>query len=247
MSMGILNEIFNVPGRDEEDLHIIKEAPDDEEPSGGADAPADDNAGDNADNNAEDAPQDQNTEDQNGENQDNDDQQEDNFDINTDDTDGGDEGGDQEGQNNQQVTDAGGGANQNGDAEEEASEETKNLKDKYDQLYKDLTPEERAYRDMVLKQEYKELHRLCSSIIVQVGYFPNTLDTQPLLKRIIKSLHSFKEYISFYLTDIYSTKSFFENKYQFEVYLQIFNGIKSIFKDLEKMMSHEDEDSKDAK
>ena len=250
MTKGILDEIFNVPGREEdEDLSVIKEAPDDEQPSGGNDAPAEDNA-DNAeaDNNAEDAEQDQNAddtaEDQGEEDQDNDDQQ-DNFDIDTDNTDDG-EGEDLEGNDQNDANDAG-GTNQEEPNGDEASEESKNLKDTYDQLYKDLTPEEKAYRDMVLKNEYKELHRLCGSVIMQAGYFPNVAESQQILKRLIKSLHNFRKYIGFYLTEVYPTKSFYENKFQYEVYLQVFNGIRSIFEDMKKMMAHEDLDSKDKK
>ena len=242
MSKGILDEIFDVSGWDEEDLSPLKEAPDDEQPSGG-DAPADDNGDDaNADNNAEDAEQDQNAddnaEDQGDDNQDNDDQQ-DNFDIDTDNADDG-EGEDQP--EDDQEAPADGGADET-EPDEEASQQSQNLKDMYDQLYKDLTPEERAYRNMVLKNEYKDLHTICGSILMQTGYFPNVAETQPLLKRVIKSLQSFRKYISFYLTNIYDTKSFYENKYQYEVYLQIFNGIKGIFQDLEKMMSHQDDES----
>ena len=243
MAMGILDEIFDVPGWDEEESSILKEAPgDDEQPAGGEEAPADANAGDdaNADNNAEDAPEDQNDEDQGEGNQDNDNQQ-DNYDIDTDTGDDGEEG-DMPQQDDQNDA-GGGGGNDEVDGGEEASEETQSLKDKYDQLYAELTPEERAYRNMVLKNEYKDLHTLCGNIIMQTGYFPNVATTQDIVKRIIKSLQNFRKYIAFYLTDIYDTKSFYENKYQYEVYLQVFNGIKSVFQELEKMMSHLDEES----
>ncbi len=240
MTKGILDEIFDLPMYDE-DVTIIKEAPDDEEPSGGGDAPADDVGNDD---NAEDAPQDQEQQqddDQNGEDQGNEeDQNQDNFDIDTDNTDDGEgEGQEGEDQDNPESGDVDQTAPED---DEEASEESQNKKDQYDQLYKDLTPEERAYRNMVLKNEYKDLHTLCGSILMQTGYFPNVTETQPLMKRLIKSLQNFRTYIGFYLTDVYDTKSFYENKYQYEVYLQIFNGIKGIFSDLEKMMSHLDED-----
>lgn len=241
MAKGILDEIFNVPGWDEEESSVLKEAPGDDEPAGGEEAPADTNAGDdaNADNNAEDAPEDQATDDQGEGNQDNDDQQ-DNFDI---DTDAGDDGEGDMAQQDDQNDAGGGGGNDEVDSGEEASEETQSLKDKYDQLYAELTPEERAYRNMVLKNEYKDLHTLCGNIIIQTGYFPNVSTTQDIVKRVIKSLQNFRKYIAFYLSDIYDTKSFYENKYQYEVYLQVFNGIKSVFQDLENMMSHEDKDS----
>lgn len=228
-----LDEIFNVSGWDEENLSIIKEAPDDE-PTGGEDAPPEDNA----DNNAEDAPpQDQQQEDQEEGNQDNADQQ-DNFDIDSDNT------GGEEGEQDQEGEDQGnpeGNEDDQTETDNETSEESQNLKDKYDQLYANLTPEEKAYRNMVLKNEYKNLYTLCGSILVQTGYFPNIAESQDVLKRIIKSLQNFRKYIEFYITNIYDTKSFYENKYQYEVYLQIFNGIKSIFKDFENMMSHIDE------
>lgn len=237
MSMGILDEVFNLDTYEDESIPL-KEAPDDEQPSGADDAPAEDTGNDDnaADNNTEDAPQDQ-TDDQQGEDQGNDDQQ-DNFDIDTDTNDG------EEGQDGENPDDAGddSGTDNTADDSGEASEESQSQKDQYDQLYKELTPEERAYRDMVLKNEYKDLHSLCGSILMQTGYFPNVSDTQDILKRLIKSLQNFRKYIAFYITNVYNTKSFFENRYQYEVYLQIFNGIKNVFESLQKMLSHENDD-----
>ena len=243
MTKGILDEIFDLPGWEDEESSVLKEAPGDDEPTGGDDAPADDAGNDaNADNNAEDAPQ----EDQGEDNQDNDDQQ-DNFDIDTDNTDDG-EGEAPEGEDQDNQTADGGAGGADGTDDDAPSEEMQSKKDEYDQLYKELTPEEIAYRNMVLKNEYKDLHTICGSILTQTGYFPNVAVTQDLVKRLIKSLQNFRKYIAFYLTDIYDTKSYYENKFQYEVYLQIFNGIKSVFQDLEKMMSHIDEEqSKDKK
>ena len=239
MTMGILDEIFDVPTSDEE--KILIEAPGDEDTPGGDDAPATDDAGndaeeapaDDADNAAEDQTDDQNAEeDQGNENQD------DNFDIDTNADDDAGEGEDQP-DADQTAANATGGPDADSE-EDETSQEAKSKKELYDQMYKDLTPEERAYRDMILKDQYKELHRMCGSIVMKTGYFPNIAESQPLLKRLIQSLNNFRKYIGFYLTDVYPTKSFYENKYQYEVYLQIFNGIKSIYSDLEAMLSHED-------
>ena len=167
MAMGILDEIFDVPGWDEEESSVLKEAPGDDEPAGDNEDTPDDGGDANADNNAEDTPDDQSQDDQGEGNQDNDDQQ-DNFDIDTSDGDNGEEApeGDDQGDLN------GDGRDNNDDADsgEEASEETRSIKDKYDQLYAKLTPEERAYRNMVLKNEYKDLHTLCGNIILQTFF-----------------------------------------------------------------------------
>ena len=241
MTMGILDEIFDVPTSDEE--KILIEAPGDEDAPGGDDAPAADDAGndaeeapaDDADNAAEDQTDDQNAEED----------QDDNFDIDTNADDDTGEGEDQP-DADQTTANATGGADAESE-EDETSEEAKSKKELYDQMYKDLTPEERAYRDMMLKKQYKELHSMCATIAMKTGYFPNISESQPLLKRLIQSLNNFRKYIGFYLTNVYPTKSFYENKYQFEVYLQIFNGIKSIYTDLEAMLSHENKESQDKK
>lgn len=247
--MSILDELFELdPNK------ILNEAPGDDDaggetvdasPNAGNDNPDDNTGGDNdagntddnQDTNADDNNDDQQQDDNNQDNDNQGDQEnDDNFDINTDDTGGDDEGGDEGGE------DTGGDNADTSDANtDEPSEEAKTTKDEYDKIYKDLTPEERANRDMILKQNFKELHRICGDLIHQTSYFPNTESSQKLVKRLISSLHNFRKYIAFYLTNIYSTKSHIENRIEYEKYQQIFNGIKSIYQQFEGMLAHKDE------
>ena len=221
-------------------LSLIQEAPGDEGEGGNAegggetvDAGADNT--DNTDKNADNA--DQNTDNNDQQNNENkgDQENDENFDIDTEADDNPDDaGGDEEGGGEENT------APEEGEAEVSDEEKEKNAI--YDKVYEELSPAERARMDSVLRKQYKELFNQVDAIISNTTYFPNTNDSNKVVKLLMRSLRDFKEYILYYMTDIYSTKSHLENRIKYEEFLQVFNGINHIYKDLETALSHKDED-----
>ena len=60
-----------------------------------------------------------------------------------------------------------------------------------------------------------------------------------MIKRLIRNLNDFKDYISYYFTTVYSTKSHLENLTRFRQFLQIYSGIASIYNDLNETLGHD--------
>ena len=188
---------------------------------------------DNKDNNKD--TQDKDDKENNEDNQDKDDKEDDNFNIDIDNNKEEDTDNIDIDNNKEEDTDNIDKDNNDNTNNEDISDDSKSTKDLYDQMYKDLTPEEKANRDMVLKNQYKDLRRICNILIQNTGYFPNTLNSQDIIQRLIESLTSFKNFINYYLSYIYSTKSYIENNIEYNKYLQVLNGIKIIYDDLAKI------------
>lgn len=228
---------------EEDILDIIQEAPGDDE-SGGetVDAGADDNAGGNEGNdnqNADDnANNDEGNEDQNAGNDENkgDQENDDNFDI---DTEGGDDENAGEDEGGEGTEDAGDAGTEEGDAEAEETDAEKERNSAFDKIYDELTPAEKQRRDSVLRHQYQDLYIALGGIINDTSQFPNTSNTNKTIRLLIRNLRDFREYINFYMTDIYSSKSHLENKIQYDTFIQIFHAVEKIYKDLATAMGHE--------
>lgn len=222
-------------------LDIIQEAPGDEEGGGETVDANPDAANDNADQNANaddtTGDNDQNQNDDTTDNNRGDQENDDNFDIDdtdTDNTNNNDEGG---GDDNADNNDAVGGDTGNED-EPEQTEHEKEINSAFDKIYDELTPEEKKKRDTVLRHQYKDLYMAINGIIDDTSQFPNTSDTNKTIRLLIRNLRDFKEYISFYMTDVYSTKSHLENKIQYDTFMQILHAVEKIYSDLKTAMGH---------
>ena len=213
---------------------IIQEAPDDD------DANANDNADNAADANNDNANDDQGNDDNadNANNQDdnkNDQENDDNFDVDV--NDGDDNNNDNVGDEGDADTggdDAGGGADNTEEGEPEESDEEKDLNARIDQIYNQLTPAEKQQRDVQLRKQYKELYQAIDILINNTEEFPITSDSSKLIRRLIRNLRDFKEYLLHYFTNTYSLKSHLENLTRYRQFVQIYSGIESIYSDLEK-------------
>ena len=170
------------------------------------------------DNNEEDNQnEEENTED---ENQDDNNEEEDNYDINDDDNGGDDENQDEGG--DEESTDEGG---------DESSEESKadalKLKDR--ELFNSLSIAEQQIKIKELKSQFSSLYNNCSSIIERLNDLSiELIDEYPQLKKVNAVLYELKDMISFYILNIYDTKSFFENDIIFNRYLAILNSVKTV-------------------
>lgn len=218
-------------------LSLIQEAPGDEGEGGDAESGGEtvDAGADNADNNTDDNTDnaDQNTNDDNQQNNDNkgDQENDENFDIDTD-------AGDDDNAGDEDNTEDTPAPAESEEGEAELTDEEKEKNSIYDKVYEELSPAERARMDSILRKQYKELYSQVDAIIDSTTYFPNTNESNKIIKLLMRNLKDFKDYILYYMTDIFSTKSHLENRIKYEEFLQIFNGIKHIYRDLETGLSH---------
>ena len=226
---------------EDDSLTLIQEAPGDDEGGNTVDLTADDAGGnDNAENtdNADQNNADDNTEENNDDQNNTGDQEnDDNFDI--DDTDEGNGGNDDEEGGDEENNDTGDEGGDENKEEPEATDEEKEKNALFDRIYQNLSPAEKARMDKVLREQYKNLFVAIDGIINDTSRFPNLSDSNRVVKLLIRNLVDFKKYILAYLSEIYSTKSHLENRIKYEEFLQIYNGIESIYIDLKNNMGHE--------
>jgi cobalamin biosynthesis protein CobT len=180
-----------------------------------------DDANDNQEDQNTDENQDDNQEDdnQNDENQDEDNNDEDeNYDINDDDENQDDENQDE---NSDDTTDD--------SSDETADSKADALKAKDREVFDSLSIAEQQIKIKELKNQFADLYNNCSSIIERLNDVAlELIDEYPQLKKISSVLYELKDMISFYILNIYDTKSFFENDIVFNRYLLILNGIKGV-------------------
>lgn len=231
---------------EELDIELITEAPGDEEGGETVDLSAPDNAGGddqaNADDNtnAEDNNQDDNADtnddqndnnDQNNDNNQTDQETDDNFDIDdADDTDNNDTNND----TNDQAD-----AEDNQAEEPEETDKEKEENRELDAIYDQLTPAEKSIRDQLLRKQFKDLYFAIDQLINNTENFPKMSDSIKLINRLIINLNDFKEYVGYYFTQTYDTKSHMENLTRYRQFVQIFVAIESIYTDLAGAMGHE--------
>ena len=223
---------------DFDDIGFIQEAPGDENDAGNADTNVETNDNDNAqDNTADDNAnndQNDNNNDQNNDNK-NDQENDDNFDVDVND---GDDNNDKPGNDNG-GEDIGGEGEEVNDENTEETDEEKDLNARIDKIYDQLTPAEKEQRDVVLRRHYKDLYQALDVLINNTQEFPMTSDSSKLIRRLIRNLRDFKEYLLHYFTNTYSIKSHLENLTRYRQFVQIYSGIESIYKDLEQAFSND--------
>lgn len=102
-------------------------------------------------------------------------------------------------------------------------------------MFETLSDTEKRTKIAELKKLFMDLY---SKSDVLVDKF-NTIDEDddefnPVVKRIIKLLYDAKEYVSYYLLNIFDSKSYLENMVVFKRHLVMLNGIKKIVLEMEK-------------
>lgn len=216
----------------------LAEAEDDNTSSEPAPA-ADNNTEDNTDNQTQDTAADDNTDnnetpDNNEEN--NDGEDDNNLDMSTETEDNGDFSIDSEDDTPTEDDNAEGDTTTN-DTDEPKEDESKG---KYDAIYDELSDTEKINKDNKLKEDFKTLYEAICTLIKRCSLIPNTSDNLKVMKRIILNLTDLKRYIIYYINKSYSSKSYIENSIEFYKYLAIYNGINTIFTDIEKMNKNDE-------
>lgn len=159
---------------------------------------------------------------------------------------GGDiEGGDDTGEDYTQ--DTGGNDTSEGDGNDESSEDpssekiNSSLKDKEDELFADLSDEQKAIRDSELKGCFAELYNSVNEIIERINNVHKTEYTLDVFEFISGKLNELKSLIHYYLTVTFDTKSYIENQISYQECLAILNTINEMLKNVKKSQNAQEE------
>lgn len=197
---------------------------------------ADTTTNDNTDNNTQDTQSDNNQAEETNNDQNNEDQQQDtdeDYSINTDeDKSQTDDTG--EGEGNDTDTD-----NSSNDNTQSSEPEEENELDK--ELFDNLTDDEKKRKVNTLKKLYIDLYSKCNALIEKFNQMSEgDQDLQEVSKRVLKIIYDLKEYISYYVLNIFDNKSYLENDINFNRYLLILNGVKDAVGDIAKSKEKEE-------
>lgn len=220
---------------------------DDDQPTDNTETPTVDTGDDssegdtdsNTDNDGEENNSEENTEDeQNNDNQEEEnseeDQNEDNdYDIDT-------EPDAEEENTNDNTEDSG-----NSDSEKTDNSNTDTEEKELDrELFDTLSESEKKRKISTLKKLYMELYSKCNTLIDKFNQITDdgNEDFNPVIKRILTVLYEMKEYVSYYLLNVYDNNSYIENDINFNRYLSVLNGIKHITEELQKEKKKESEE-----
>lgn len=135
-----------------------------------------------------------------------------------------------------------GGEDQNTETDTGTDTEDKEL-DR--QMFDSLSDSEKERKIATLKKLYMELYSKCNILIDKFNQITDdgNDDFKPVVKRILTVLYDLKEYISYYLLNVYDSNSYIENDINFNRYLSVLNGIKHITEELQKEKNKEIENN----
>lgn len=103
------------------------------------------------------------------------------------------------------------------------------------ELFDSLTDSEKKRKIVTLKKLYMDLYSKCDTLVDKFNQLStNDENFDPVIKRILIVLYDLKEYVSYYVLNVYDKVSYIENDVTFNRYLSILNGVKLIIEELEK-------------
>ena len=136
--------------------------------------------------------------------------------------DGTDTGGDDMGGDDGSGDETDGGSDDTGDNQNGQDSE---LKAAEDELYSDLSDQQKLLRDKALKINYIELHKTITIILERLNTVVKDTYNLQILDFVIDTMERLKDYVKDYLTETFDTKTYQEN---FLFYQQVLITIKKI-------------------
>ena len=142
---------------------------------------------------------------------------------------GGDAGGDmggggEEGGDTGDDGGEGGDTGSSGGGDEDKADDARGLEN---ELFKDLTPAQLDVKHKELKNNFVELFDATTSVINRISEIPSNESYRKVISFINTQLSDLRDYITDYMDNIYSTKSYMENAINYNRFLATLNGIKS--------------------
>lgn len=102
-------------------------------------------------------------------------------------------------------------------------------------MFDTLDEIEKKTKIAALKKSFIDLYSKSDILIDKFNSIDEDDDEfNPVVKRIIKILYDIKEYSSYYILNIFDSKSYIENSVVFKRHLSVLNGIKLIVKEMEQ-------------
>lgn len=136
---------------------------------------------------------------------------------------GGDEGGD---------PDAGGDAGDaGGDGSGEQADDARGLEQ---EIFADLTPAQLALKHQELKSNFLKVYDSTAAIIDRINEIPSDERFTPSISYVNKQLSTFRDTLTDYINDVYSTKSYMENQVNYYKFLNVLHSINQILDEINK-------------
>ena len=141
----------------------------------------------------------------------------------------GDDGGDG-GDGGDDTPDA--GDSDGGDAGDSAGGsdggEEGDIKGLENEIFEDLTDEQKAIRTKELKDRFIELYNVTLAFKEKVDYVKKNSDNMKIITKVSKSLDKLSDMISYYITKTFNTKSYIENKSDFYYCLWVLDRLNEL-------------------
>lgn len=123
--------------------------------------------------------------------------------------------------------------NNNGQDQDTDSSDSNNSEENNEQpvkantdIFSSLSPEEQAIKIKELKKLYAELYYASNDLLDRLNKVNLEQNNIEVVSRITKNLYTYNYYLNYYITNVFSIKSYIENDIQFNRLLAILDGIK---------------------
>ena len=103
-----------------------------------------------------------------------------------------------------------------------------------DDIFSELTPEQRRIQELNLKTDFSKLYDDCVTYVDRINKLDKNEKTLEVLDKTITSLISLKQYIYSYITDTFDTKTYFENQCIYQKCLVCLAAINNVLEELAK-------------
>lgn len=121
-----------------------------------------------------------------------------------------------------------------GNMEDFDDDKEKTLSDIEDTIFSSLSPEQKSIKVIELKGSFTSLYKACDDVLEKVNIIPKDNATIDVYERIVITLSDLKQYILYYVTNTFDTKSYLENEVILQRFITMFNAVKEVFKDISK-------------
>lgn len=115
-----------------------------------------------------------------------------------------------------------------------------------EKIYQDLTDEEKMARVFELKANCSKIYSDCVDIIEQLSNVTKTSYNQDVIDTLIQDLVNLKQYALEYVTNVFDSKSYTENKVWFNKTQVVMTSVKNVLEELVKQSNKQIKNVKEA-
>lgn len=144
---------------------------------------------------------------------------------------GGDEGGDPDAEGDPEAGGEDAGGEAGGDGSEEQADDARGLEQ---EIFADLTPQQLALKHQELKSNFLKIYDSTASIIDRINEIPSDERFTTSISYVNKQLSTFRDTLTDYINDVYSTKSYMENQVNYYKFLNVLHSINQILDEINK-------------